>query len=88
MVINLPKGQVRGGRRCVGGEEPGERVRQERGALRGDPGGHLQGRRPRRDSGMYCQTSETYVQGDWTGCCTGNGEKLSNSQAEPGQAIT
>ena len=35
----------------MGGEEPGERLRQERGAVRRDPGGHLQGRRPRRDSG-------------------------------------
>ena len=28
------------------------------------------------------------IQGDMTGCRTGNGEKLSSSQAEPGQAIT
>ena len=27
------------------------------------------------------------VQSDWTGCRTGNGEKLSSSQAEPGQDI-
>ena len=28
-----------------------------------------------------------YVQGDLLGCRTGNGEKLSSSQAEQGQAI-
>ena len=28
-----------------------------------------------------------YPQGNLTGCRTGNGEKLSSSQAEPGQAI-
>ena len=28
-----------------------------------------------------------FVQGDQTGCLAGNGEKLSSSQAEPGQAI-
>ena len=27
------------------------------------------------------------IQDDLTGCRTGNGEKLSSSQAEPGQAI-
>ena len=27
------------------------------------------------------------LQGNMTGCRTGNGEKLSSSQAEPGQAI-
>ena len=33
------------------------------------------------------QAQEVKVQGDWTGYRTGNGEKLSSSQAEPGQAI-
>ena len=27
------------------------------------------------------------VLGDWLGCCTGNGEKISSSQAEAGLAI-
>ena len=27
------------------------------------------------------------VQGEWSGCHTGNGEKLSSSQADPGQTI-
>ena len=30
---------------------------------------------------------EKSIQGDRTGCRTGNGEKLSGSQAEPGQAM-
>ena len=31
--------------------------------------------------------NEARVLGEWSGCHTGNGEKVSCSQAEPGQAI-
>ena len=33
------------------------------------------------------ENGKSSVQGDLTGCRTGNGEKLSSSQAESGQAI-
>ena len=36
---------------------------------------------------LTLQSDATQLQGDLTGCRTGNGEKLSNSQAEPAQAI-
>ena len=36
---------------------------------------------------LALQTVFLLLQGDRTGCRTGNGEKLSSSQAETGQAI-
>ena len=38
-------------------------------------------------SGVSLYLSESFLQGDPLGCRTGNGEKVSRTQAEPGQAI-
>ena len=45
------------------------------------------GRRKREVPSSVAGKFKYFIQGDRTGCCTGNGEKLSSSQAEPGLVI-